>query len=45
MKNYGILIKKNCVVNQFFPANIKLDKILLSVLDGTNAISWKKNGL
>ena len=34
------------IVNQFFLAkNIKLDKILFSVLDGTNAMSGKKNGL
>ena len=33
-------------VNQFFLAkNIKLDKIFFSVLDGTNAMSGKKNGL
>ena len=34
------------VVNQFFLAkNIKLDKILFSILDGNNAMSGKKNGL
>ena len=34
------------VVNQFFLAkNIKLDKLLFSVLDGTNAIVGEKNGL
>ena len=34
------------VVNQFFLAkNIKLYKILFSILDGTNAMSGKKNGL
>ena len=34
------------VVNQFFPAkSIKLDKILSSVLDGSNAMSGEKNGL
>ena len=34
------------VVNQFFLAkNIKLDKMLLSVLDETNAMGGKKNGL
>ena len=34
------------VVNQFFLAkNTKLDKIPFSVLDGTNAMCRKKNGL
>ena len=34
------------IVNQFFLAkNITLDKMLFSVLDGTNTMSGKKNGL
>ena len=34
------------VVNQFFlTKNVQLDKILFSVLDGTNAMSGKKNSL